>query len=57
MIDELSVRMKARQFMTGLDLSRIDEDLSVYLEKVNAKLSTEELGEGESGYTLTRRNG
>lgn len=57
MIDELSIRMKARQFMAGLDLSRIDEDLSVYVEKVNAKLSSEELCEGESGYTLTRRNG
>jgi len=57
MIDELSIRMKARQFMAGLDLSRVDEDLSVYVEKVNAKLSTEEMDEGESGYTLTRRNG
>lgn len=57
MIDELSIRTKARQFMAGLDLSRIDEDLSVYVEKVNAKLSTEEMGEGESGYTLTRRSG
>ncbi len=57
MIDELSIRMKARQFMAGLDLSRIGEDLSVYVEKVNAKLCTEEMGEGESGYTLTRRNG
>ena len=57
MIDELSIRMKARQFIAGLDLSRICEDLSAYVEKVNAKLSTEEMGEGESGYTLTRRNG
>lgn len=57
MIDELAIRMKARQFMAGLDLSHVGEDLSVYVEKVNAKLSTEEMGEGESGYTLTRRNG
>lgn len=57
MIDELSICTQARQFMAGLDLSRIDEDLSVYVEKVNAKLSTEEMGEGESGYTLTRRSG
>lgn len=57
MIDELAIRMKARQFMAGLDLSRIHEDLSVYVEKVNAKLSTEEMEGGESGYTITRRNG
>lgn len=57
MIDELAIRMKARQFMAGLDLSRIHEDLAVYVDKVNAKLSAEEMDEGESGYTLTRRNG
>lgn len=57
MIDELAIRMKARQFMAGLDLSHIHEDLSVYVEKVNAKLSTEEMEGGESGYTITRRNG
>lgn len=43
--------------MTGLDLSRIDTDLSVYIEKVKAKLKTEEMDEGESGYTLTKRDG
>ena len=57
MIDELAIRLRARQFMAGLDLSNIDKDLSVYTNKVNAKLSSEEMGEGESGYTLTRRNG
>jgi Zn-dependent peptidase ImmA (M78 family) len=56
-IDEVAIRMKARQFMAGLDLSNIDKDLSVYTKKANAKLGTEELGEGESGYTLTRRDG
>lgn len=57
MIDELAIRLKARQFMAGLDLSNIDKDLSVYTRKVNAKLTIEELGQGESGYTLTRRDG
>ena len=57
MIDELAIRFKARQFMAGLDLSNIDQDLSVYTSKVNAKLAFEEMGAGESGYTLTRRDG
>ena len=42
MIDELAIRLKARQFMAGLDLSNIDKDLTVYTRKVNAKLTTEE---------------
>lgn len=57
MIDEAAIRSKARQFMQGLDLSSIASDLSVYVSKVNAKLATEDMGDGESGYTLTRRNG
>ena len=57
MINELDIRQKAMRFMAGLDLSGIDKDLSVYVKKVNAKLSAEEMGEGESGYTLTRRDG
>jgi Zn-dependent peptidase ImmA (M78 family) len=57
MIDEPAIRSRARQFMAGLDLSNINKDLSVYTGKVNAKLTTEEMGEGESGYTLTRRDG
>lgn len=57
MIDETSIRAKARQFMRGLDLTNIAQDLSVYTQKVNAKLSYDEMGEGESGYTLTRRSG
>lgn len=56
-MDDLTVQAKARQFMAGLDLSRIDTDLSVYLDKVRARLKKEELDEGESGYTLTKRNG
>lgn len=57
MIDEADIRMKARQFMAGLDLSSIANDLSVYTRKVQAKLRKEELEPGESGYTLTKRDG
>lgn len=57
MIDEPAIRAQARQFMKGLDLSLVDRDLSVYTKKVNARLSKEDLGETESGYTLTRRDG
>lgn len=57
MIDELAIRTAAHQFMAGLDLSTIAQDLSVYTKKVKAKLGTEEMGEGQSGYTLTRRDG
>jgi Zn-dependent peptidase ImmA (M78 family) len=56
-IDEVAIRTKARQFMVGLDLSNIDKDLSVYTRKANAKLDTEEMGEGQSGYTMTKRDG
>jgi len=56
-IDEVAIRTKARQFMVGLDLSNIDKDLSVYTRKANAKLGTEEMGEGQSGYTMTKRDG
>ena len=57
MIDEADIRLKARRFMAGLDLSRIARDLSVYTSKVQAKLRKEELEPGESGYTLTKRDG
>jgi len=56
-VDDLTVQTKARQFMAGLDLSRIDTDLSVYVDMVRARLKKEELDEGESGYTLTKRDG
>lgn len=56
-MDDLTVQTKARQFMAGLDLSRIDADLSVYIEGVRARLKKEGLDLGESGYTLTKRDG
>jgi Zn-dependent peptidase ImmA (M78 family) len=57
MLDELAIRSSARKFMAGLDLSNIDQNLSVYTNKVQAKLGTEEMDEGQSGYTLTKRDG
>jgi Zn-dependent peptidase ImmA (M78 family) len=56
-IDELAIRSAARQFMAGLDISNIANDLSVYTKKVKAKLGAEEMGDGQSGYTLTKRDG
>ena len=56
-MDDLTVQTKARRFMAGLDLSGIDTNLSVYIEKVRARLKKEELDEDESGYTLTKRDG
>lgn len=56
-MDDLTVQTKARQFMADLDLSRIDSDLSAYIDKVRARLKKEKLDEGESGYTLTKRDG
>lgn len=56
-MDELTVQAKAREFMRGLNLSRLREDLSVYVDKVRARVRTEEMEDGESGYTLTKRDG
>jgi Zn-dependent peptidase ImmA (M78 family) len=56
-VDELAIRTAARQFMAGLDLSNIHQDLSVYTKKVKAKLGKEEMDEGQSGYALTKRDG
>ena len=39
------------------DVSNIRNDLSPYVAAVNAKVKKEKLGEGESGYTITKSNG
>ncbi len=54
---EAEIQQKARLFVAGVDASNIREDLSPYLEAVNAKVIKEELGEEESGYTITKPNG
>ena len=56
-MDEASVQQTARAFVAALDTSDIQRDLSVYVQAANARLKTEELGEGESGFTVTRTNG
>ena len=56
-MDEADVRQKARVFVAKVDASNIREDLSPYLIAVNAKVKKQELGKGESGYTITKPNG
>lgn len=56
-MEEIDVQQKARSFLSGIDLTNIRDDLSPYVLKVNAKVVMEELGKGESGYTLTKPNG
>jgi Zn-dependent peptidase ImmA (M78 family) len=56
-VDEAEVQQKARAFVTGVDASNIRDDLSPYVAAVNAKVVKEELGEDESGYTITKPNG
>lgn len=56
-MDESDVRQKARAFIAKVDVSNIREDLSSYVNAADAKLKKDELGEGESGYTITKPNG
>ena len=56
-MDEAAIQQRARAFISGIDVSNIRNDLSPYVAAVNAKVKKEELGEGESGYTITKSNG
>ena len=56
-MDESDVRQKARAFIAKVDVSNIRGDLSPYVTAANAKVKKDELGEGESGYTITKPNG
>lgn len=56
-MDEADVRQKARAFVAKLDVSDIRADLTPYVVAANAKVKKDELGEGESGYTITKPNG
>ncbi|MER3385699.1 ImmA/IrrE family metallo-endopeptidase [Pectobacterium aroidearum] len=56
-MDESDVKQKARAFIAKVDVSKIREDLSPYVIAANAKVKKDELGEGESGYTITKPNG
>ncbi len=56
-MDEADAKQKARAFIANVDISNIREDLSAYVTAANAKVKRDELGEGESGYTITKPNG
>ena len=56
-MDEEGVKQKARAFVATVDISNIREDLSPYVTAANAKVKKDDLGKGESGYTITKPNG
>lgn len=56
-MDEADVQQRARAFVAGVDTSNIHQDLTPYVRAANARVVTEELDEGESGYTITKPNG
>jgi Zn-dependent peptidase ImmA (M78 family) len=56
-MDEADVRQKARAFVAKVDVSDIRANLTPYVVAANAKVKKDELGEGESGYTITKPNG
>lgn len=56
-MDDADVRQKARAFVAKVDVSNIRSDLTPYVVAANAKVKKDELGEGESGYTITKPNG
>lgn len=56
-MNELDVQQRARAFVANVDTKDIENFLSAYLEAANAKLLSEELEDGESGFTVTKPNG
>lgn len=56
-MDESEVQRIARAFVASVDATNVRHDLSPYVTAVNAKVVAEELGESESGYTITAPNG
>ena len=56
-MNEEDVRHRARAFVAQVDVSGIRNDLAPYAAAANAKLNSDELEEGESGYTITKPNG
>lgn len=56
-MDEAEAQRRARTFVASIDTKNIQNDLSPYALAANAKIVKEELGEGESGYTITKPNG
>ena len=56
-MDEADIRQSARAFVARVDVSNIREDLYPYVTAANAKVRKDELGDGESGYTVTKPDG
>lgn len=56
-MDEAQVQQRARAFIAPLDLRNIRDDLSIYVRAANAIVLKEEMGDDESGITLTRLDG
>lgn len=56
-MDEAEVQHRARTFVASVDTKDIQNDLSPYAQAANAKIVKEDLGEGESGYTITKPSG
>ena len=56
-MDEAEIQRQARNFVAKVDISGISDDLLPYVQAANAKVKKEELGDGESGYTITKPNG
>lgn len=53
-MDEVEAASRARQFISGLDLSRIRDSLDVYVDKIGAKVKSEAMEVGESGVTMIK---
>ncbi|MFC3110091.1 ImmA/IrrE family metallo-endopeptidase [Undibacterium arcticum] len=56
-MNETDVQDQARAFVASVDSTNIQNDLSAYVKKAEAKLRKEELSDGESGFTVTKANG
>jgi Zn-dependent peptidase ImmA (M78 family) len=56
-MDEADVQRKARGLVAAVDVSGVRTDLSIYLTPIRARVREEKLGSGESGFTVTKRDG
>ncbi len=56
-MDEVDVQQQACTFVASVGTTDIQNDLLAYIEAANAKVVQDELGEGESGYTVTKPSG
>jgi Zn-dependent peptidase ImmA (M78 family) len=53
-MDEAEIQRRARAFVAKLDVSGVRADLAVYVAAANAKVRSEQLNAGESGFTVTK---